>query len=159
MLLVAPGYTYSLFFSFWDTSGARTSVDSPIVDIYTPERNPYVDGEALTTTSTTGKYQYNFFAPVGITVGHWYAVGVGLSNNNTLFSEVTPFEVTDPKTDAQWVGFEEFREYVKGFAPKRAAEITWVSADMIEKAAIMYATNGPAAISDHVGVSHTYNGF
>ena len=123
MLLVAPGYTYSLFFSFWDTSGARTSVDSPIVDIYTPERNPYVDGEALTTTSTTGKYQYNFFAPVGITVGHWYAVGVGLSNNNTLFSEVTPFEVTDPKTDAQWVGFEEFREYL-GLADDERSEDT-----------------------------------
>ncbi len=44
------------------------------------------------------------------------------------------------------VGFEEYRDYVKQFPPSVAAEITGVPAELIVKAARMYATTKPAAL-------------
>jgi anaerobic selenocysteine-containing dehydrogenase len=48
---------------------------------------------------------------------------------------------------AQWThGFEEFRARVDEFPLERVAEITGVDAELIAKAARMYATNGPSII-------------
>jgi anaerobic selenocysteine-containing dehydrogenase len=44
------------------------------------------------------------------------------------------------------VGFEEYRDYARRFQPSVAAEITGVSAELIIKAARMYATTKPAAL-------------
>ncbi|MGI6032430.1 MAG: molybdopterin-containing oxidoreductase family protein, partial [Coriobacteriales bacterium] len=41
------------------------------------------------------------------------------------------------------VGFDELKEYVQQWTPEKAAEICWVSADMIRETARVYATNGP----------------
>ncbi|XCP86693.1 molybdopterin-dependent oxidoreductase [Roseburia hominis] len=43
-------------------------------------------------------------------------------------------------------GFEEYAEYVKEFSPEKAEEITGVPAELIRKAAVTYASSGPAAI-------------
>ncbi len=112
MLQVRPGLTYTFYYSFFTDAGSRTVVDSPLCDIYTPEKNLFVSSASLSTTSTPGKYQYTFFATAGITVGHWFTVGVGSTNNNTIFSEVTPFEVISYSTQPAWVGLEEFRTYL-----------------------------------------------
>jgi anaerobic selenocysteine-containing dehydrogenase len=54
-------------------------------------------------------------------------------------------------------GFEEFANYVKEFDPRRGEEITGVPADLIIKAARMYATTKPAAIMPSASptVQHT----
>jgi anaerobic selenocysteine-containing dehydrogenase len=44
------------------------------------------------------------------------------------------------------VGFEEYRDYARKFPPSVAAEITGVPAELIIKAARMYATTKPAAL-------------
>ncbi len=57
-------------------------------------------------------------------------------------------------------GFEEFAAYVKEFDPRRTEEITSVPADLMIKAARMYATTKPAALLPGASptVQHT-NGF
>lgn len=55
------------------------------------------------------------------------------------------------------VGFEEYRDYVQEFPPKAAGEITGVPADLIRKAARLYATTKPAAMLNgpNATVHHT----
>ena len=56
-------------------------------------------------------------------------------------------------------GFEEYREYVQEFTPERAQEITGVEADLIVKAARIYATEKPAGIMFSASpVVHNING-
>jgi len=59
--------------------------------------------------------------------------------------------------DAYCVGFDKLRERVKPFAPEMAAEITWVPAQAIRDAAIMYATTKPAALHHRIGVEQDTN--
>jgi len=48
---------------------------------------------------------------------------------------------------ANWtVGFEQLKERVQEYSPKRVEEITWVPAEQVVAAARMYATCGPAII-------------
>lgn len=106
------GLTYSLLFNFRDELGVRTSVSSPVVNFYTPQKELYYNQASLTTTSVIGQYQFDFFAPVGLTVGHWNALGVGLSHGTTLFSERQVFEVFDIHKEAFWCGLEELRGFL-----------------------------------------------
>ncbi len=106
------GLTYSLFFNFFSSSGSRTNVSQPVVDIFTPQKTRYITSAALTTTTLDGKYQYNFFAPSGLTVGHWFALGTGITNSDTIFSESNVFEIINIQTEAFWVGIEEFRDFL-----------------------------------------------
>lgn len=106
------GNTQSLFFSFWGTSG-RTPVDTPTVDVFTPQKTRYIIGAGLTTTDTVGKYKYDLYLAPGVTVGHWFSLAVGISNGQTYYSESNPFEVVDYTFEAAWVGLEEFREYLQ----------------------------------------------
>jgi len=108
----ASGLTYALFFDFRDSIGSLTSVDSPTVDIFTPFKDRYVEGDTLTTTSTEGRYRYNFLASSGITVGTWFALGVGITNGFTVFSQSVPFEIVDTAVEPYWVGLDELREYM-----------------------------------------------
>ena len=56
-------------------------------------------------------------------------------------------------------GFEEYAKYVRQFTPERAQQITGVLAEQIRKAAIMYASSGPAAIMFSASpVVHHING-
>ena len=57
-----------------------------------------------------------------------------------------------------WVtGFEEYRSYVQQFSPQKTEEITGVPADLIIKAARLYATTKPASlmVSASPTVHHT----
>ena len=57
-------------------------------------------------------------------------------------------------TVENWVtGFEEYRAYVQEFSPEKTEEITGVPADLIRRAARLYATTKPAALM--VGASPT----
>ncbi len=56
-------------------------------------------------------------------------------------------------------GFAEFRAYVAGFEPARAAQISGVPADKIRAAARLYATTRPAALMPSAApVGHNTNG-
>jgi anaerobic selenocysteine-containing dehydrogenase len=56
-------------------------------------------------------------------------------------------------------GFAEFRDYVAGFDPARAAQITGVPAEKIRAAARLYATARPAALMPSAApVGHNTNG-
>lgn len=57
-------------------------------------------------------------------------------------------------------GFEEYREYVKEFTPERGQEITGVDAELIRKAARLYACGKPSGIQFSVStIVHHINGF
>lgn len=109
---VQSGLTYSFYYSFFTDAGARTSVASPLVDFYNPQKNKVVSQAALTITDVVGKYQYDFFASPGLTIGNYFSIGVGLSAGNTIFSEVNTFEVIDYISQPAWIGLEELRQYM-----------------------------------------------
>ncbi|WP_251390449.1 molybdopterin-containing oxidoreductase family protein [Mediterraneibacter agrestimuris] len=57
-------------------------------------------------------------------------------------------------------GFEEYAEYVRQFTLERTAEITGLRKEDIYEAAKMYATNGPASITEtSCSLTHHINGF
>lgn len=57
-------------------------------------------------------------------------------------------------------GFEEYAEYVKQFTLERTAEITGLRKEDIYEATKMYATNGPASITEtSCSLTHHINGF
>jgi thiosulfate reductase/polysulfide reductase chain A len=51
-------------------------------------------------------------------------------------------------------GLKELRDHVKAFPVERVAEITWLSADSIEKAARLYAAGRPAVLHHRIGLEH-----
>ena len=51
-------------------------------------------------------------------------------------------------------GFDKLKEHVKNFPPAKVAEITWVSASDIQKAARLYATTKPATLHHRVAIEH-----
>ena len=111
---IITGLTYSFLYHFRDDNlGVATNVDSPVLNIYTPQKTLYANQVGLTTTSTVGEYKYSMYAPVGMTIGHWFSLGVGISQSSTLFSESVPFEVIDIINEPFWVGFEEFRNHLE----------------------------------------------
>ncbi len=54
-------------------------------------------------------------------------------------------------------GFDKLSERVKAYTPERVAEITWLSADAVRNAAVMYATTKPAALHHRIGVEQDGN--
>ena len=58
------------------------------------------------------------------------------------------------------MGFEEYKNYVSTFTPERACEITGADAELIRKAARLYACNKPSGIQFSVStIVHHINGF
>ncbi len=56
-------------------------------------------------------------------------------------------------------GFEDLARHVKTYTPERVSEITWVPADLIRKAARMYAKARPAALQWGNPIEHDINVF
>lgn len=56
-------------------------------------------------------------------------------------------------------GFEDLAIHVKDYNPEKVAEITWVPADLIRKAARMYAEARPAALQWGNAIEHDINVF
>jgi len=54
-------------------------------------------------------------------------------------------------------GFEQLKERAKEYPPKKAAEITWIPAEKIREAAIMYATNRPGIAVHGMGAEQQEN--
>ncbi len=107
-----PGSTYTLLFNFFAT-GVRTPVDTPIVDIYTPERTKHLDSQALTVVpGITGRYRFDFFVTSGLTVGHWFGLASGITDSARLFADQVPFEIIDPVSEPFWLSLEELREHL-----------------------------------------------
>lgn len=109
------GSTYSLIFDFFTSAGVRTSVASPAITIFTPERATFVS----TTTGvsavagTTGRYQYSLAVTAAMTVGTWMSVMTGTTASSALFSSRLTFNVTDFSRTPIWLGLEDFREYIE----------------------------------------------
>ena len=69
-------------------------------------------------------------------------------------------ELYDKDFVDRWtVGFDKLRAHVKDYPPERVAEITWIPADLIAKAARLYATNKPSHIEWGNALDHTINSF
>lgn len=109
------GLTYSLFYHYRDDHlGLNTNVDLPRVNIYTPTKALYVNQGVLSATGvTTGEYQYNFFAPSGLTPGTYFSIATGITANGTIFSEKVSFEIVDITLEPFWVGYDELREFLE----------------------------------------------
>jgi len=57
------------------------------------------------------------------------------------------------------VGFDKLKQHVQDYPPEKAAEISWVPADLIVKAARLYATNRPGHIELGNALDHNLNSF
>jgi anaerobic selenocysteine-containing dehydrogenase len=56
-------------------------------------------------------------------------------------------------------GFDKLKVHVQDYPPEKLAEITWVPADLIAKAARLYATNSPGHIEWGNALDHQLNSF
>lgn len=56
-------------------------------------------------------------------------------------------------------GFEDLAQHVKTYSPEKVADITWVPADLIRKAAQLYATAKPAALQWGNAIEHDIHAF
>ncbi len=112
-----PGLTFRLEFSFFDDTGInRTGVNSPIVDIFNPFRSKLIDAGALVpaVSGLTGQFTFDFFVEPGLTQGHYFAIGTGLTQTDvTIFADQVPFEVIDPISEPFWVSLAELREHLE----------------------------------------------
>jgi anaerobic selenocysteine-containing dehydrogenase len=61
--------------------------------------------------------------------------------------------------DKWTVGFDKLKTHVQDYPPEKVAEITWVPADLIVKAAKLYATNRPGHIEWGNALDHNVNSF
>ena len=61
--------------------------------------------------------------------------------------------------DKWTVGFDKLKTHVQDYPPEKTAEITWVPADLIVKAARLYATNKPGHIEWGNALDHGLNSF
>lgn len=106
------GKTYSINMNFFDDVGIRTPVDDATITVYTPHKTEYTIAGLTPDTLVVGKYNYNFYAASGLTRGHWFALGSGITASTTVFSEAVPFEIVDISLEPYWLGLSEFREYL-----------------------------------------------
>jgi thiosulfate reductase/polysulfide reductase chain A len=76
----------------------------------------------------------------------------------SMINVIIERELYDEEFVAKWCyGFDELAERARVYPPDRVAEITWVPADKIVEAAVMYATNRPAVSIHGMGVEHHPN--
>jgi anaerobic selenocysteine-containing dehydrogenase len=69
-------------------------------------------------------------------------------------------ELYDKDFVEKWTtGFEELKERIERYPPEKAAQITWVPADIIKEAARLYATTKPACLQWGVGIDQGVNNF
>ena len=61
--------------------------------------------------------------------------------------------------DKWTVGFDKLKTHVQDYPPEKVAEITWVPAGLIVKAARLYATNRPGHIEWGNALEHNVNSF
>jgi anaerobic selenocysteine-containing dehydrogenase len=71
--------------------------------------------------------------------------------------------IRDGLVDREWVaahalGFDDLADHVAGWTPARAAGITGVDADEIERLATAYGTTRPVAVRTLIGAEHHENG-
>lgn len=109
------GFTHTLQFDFFDEIGFPTGVNSPTTKIFTPGKRVFEEAGVLTAVAgTCNSFTFNFFAPVGLTVGQWFSIGTGLTNANNamILSDQYPFEIVDLTVEPFWVSLSEFRDYI-----------------------------------------------
>ncbi|MGB9627714.1 MAG: molybdopterin-containing oxidoreductase family protein, partial [Thermodesulfobacteriota bacterium] len=89
-------------------------------------------------------------------------IGIRPGTDGALALGLAHVILTKGLWDSQFVddwtyGFEEFREYVKGFSPKEVEKITWVKAETIEKLA-QDLSRLKTALLLHTGLEYTNSG-
>ena len=57
------------------------------------------------------------------------------------------------------IGFEDLAKHVQAYPPEKVAETTWIPAEKIREAAIIYATNTPSCIQLGNPIDHNRNSF
>ena len=114
MIRALTGRTYTFTFDFFDEdTGIRTVVDSPTADFFTPERTTWMLGVGLSPDlSFVGRYDVDLELTAGLTVGQWFALGCGLTQGTTLFSQAVPFEIIDMATAPLWISLDDLRTHL-----------------------------------------------
>ena len=92
--------------------------------------------------------------PLAKKADHWLPVRPGTDVALVLcfINLIIKNELYDKDFVENWTsGFDQLREYVSRFTPDYCAEITWIPAEEIEKAAMTYANTKPACIQPGIG--------
>ena len=83
-------------------------------------------------------------------------LALALGMTNVIINE----NLYDKDFVEQWtVGFDKLREHIQTYTPEKVAEITWVPAETIRRAARTYATMKPACIVLGNGIDNNINNF
>jgi len=91
---------------------------------------------------------------------HWLQVRPGTDDALALgmLNVIINEDLYDHEFVEKWCyGFEQLRERVQEYNPKRVAEITWVPEEQIIAAARMFATTKPATLEWGAALEHTPN--
>ncbi len=101
--------------------------------------------------------------PLAKKADHWLPVRPGTDVALVLcfINIIIKNELYDKDFVEKWTfGFEQLREHVSKYTPEYCAEITWIPADEIEKAALTYGKTKPACIAPGIGgACHSINSF
>ncbi|MCX5834310.1 MAG: molybdopterin-dependent oxidoreductase [Deltaproteobacteria bacterium] len=161
-----------------EVTGYHTCGFYPVVDFHYESKFVILWGSNLTSTNEEGEICSMILGQ--IKKGLDYIVvdprRIGLAKKSKLWLQVRPGtdaalalgmlnvvigeELYDKAFVEKWThGFDELATHVKKYTPEKVAEITWVPADDIRKAARLYATSKPAAIQWGNPIEHNVNNF
>ena len=92
--------------------------------------------------------------PLALKADHWLPIRPGTDTALALgfIHFIIKNELYDKEFVEKWTsGFDRLAEHVASFTPEKCAEITWLSTDAIESAALTYAHTKPACIGGGIG--------
>ncbi len=92
--------------------------------------------------------------PLAKKADHWLKIrpGTDVALLLCFINVIIQNNLYDHEFVENWTtGFDKLKEHVSSYTPKRCAEITWLSADDIESAAIAFAGSSPASIGPGMG--------
>jgi thiosulfate reductase/polysulfide reductase chain A len=98
--------------------------------------------------------------PLAAMADIWLQVrpGTDLALALGMINHIINEELYDKDFVARWCyGFNELKKHVQSYLPEKVAEITQLPADIIKKAARLYAGTKPAVLHHRIGLEHNVN--
>ncbi len=161
-----------------EISGIHSCGFYPVVDLHHPSRLIVLWGSNLTDTNEEGEIcslllkqaregtQLLVVDPRRTELAERSALWLQLRPGTDgalalgLLNVIIGESLEDRDFVSRWThGFEELARHVAPFTPERVAEITWVDAELIRKAARLYAGSKPAALQWGNPIEHTSQAF
>jgi anaerobic selenocysteine-containing dehydrogenase len=161
-----------------EITGMHTCGFYPVADFHHPSKAVILWGSNITSTNEEGaicsmllKQLKNGTELIAIDprktelakrAKYWLQIRPGTDNALALafLNVIINEKIYDAEFVQNWTfGFEELSDHIQQFPPEKMSEVTWISPDLIRKAARFYAHSRPAAIQWGNPIEQTVNNF